>query len=71
MMKMMSIMQSHLLTEHLLMNKTKFRICISKVKLFLQSILKLLLHIVFVPFIVLTSMSSDISAGGIVIVLGI
>ena len=55
-----------------LMNEVKFRICMSEVKMFLPSITKLLLIIVFfIPFLVLMSMFSGVIASGIVIVLGI
>ena len=72
MIKMMLIMQRQLLTKHLLMNEDKFRICMSQVKHFLLSILKLLSHIVFfIPLLVLMSMSSDVIASGMVLFLGI
>ena len=73
MMKMMSIIQKTFINQ-LSFNERryKFRICMSQVKIFLVSILKLLLHIVFfIQFLVLMSMSSDVIEGGIVIVLGI
>ena len=71
-MKMTSIMQRKLLIKHLLMNEDKFRIIMSQVKIFFPRILKILFSIVFfIPFLILMSLSSDVIAEGIVIVLGI
>ena len=72
MMKMMSIIQKTFINQ-LSFNERryKFRICMSQVKIFLVSILKLLHIVFFIQFLVLMSMSSDAIEGGIVIVLGI